>query len=115
MDYQTEYSNAAIAAVLPHLEALPEDVRSKVNTAAALIRNKGCIPSELLREELGGANWVIARRTRRIVEQYGPDVVCVTPKRYQEAERRAIARMVPAPGADLPGNAGSTENARRGP
>lgn len=30
-----------------------------------------------------GANWVIARRTPRIVHQYGDSVVCLSPKRYR--------------------------------
>ena len=34
-----------------------------------------------------GKNWVIHRRTERILRRYGPDVVCVSPKKYYEAER----------------------------
>lgn len=147
---ETEFTSAAITAVLPHLDKLPEDVRRKVYVSAALLRNHGCVNLDILREELGaqpGRPWVIARRTPRIVERYGADVVCVTPKRFDEAERRAALRMgeelaeeydateypeddagryfgpngvvsldwnvrerggVPAPGADVPGNAGST-------
>lgn len=30
-----------------------------------------------------GSNWVIARRTARIVERYGADVVCLTQSKYK--------------------------------
>ena len=33
-----------------------------------------------------GKNWVLARRTARIVERYGADVACLTPKQYAQAE-----------------------------
>lgn len=41
--------------------------------------------SEFMRDRVG-PNWVIARRTPRIVRQYGEDVICLTPKRYEELE-----------------------------
>lgn len=40
-----------------------------------------------LETRLGTRNWVVfARRTRRIVERYGDDVVVVTPRRWRELE-----------------------------
>ena len=45
--------------------------------------------SEELREQMG-KNWVIARRSPRIVAKYGEDVVCVSPKAFQEHEKRAL-------------------------
>jgi hypothetical protein len=39
---------------------------------------------------LGGKKWVIARRTPRIVERYGEDVVCVSQQAYKKAEAKAI-------------------------
>lgn len=44
--------------------------------------------SDFLRERFGGKNWVLhARRTARIVQRYGDDVLVVTPKRYKAVER----------------------------
>jgi hypothetical protein len=43
--------------------------------------------SDFLAEQFGGKKWVIARRTARIVERYGEDVVCVSQARYRAAER----------------------------
>lgn len=48
-------------------------------------------PDEL-RAVLGSRNWVIARRTPRIVARYGEDVLCLSPKAYAKAEAEAIAR-----------------------
>ena len=39
---------------------------------------------------ISGRNWVIARRTPRIVERYGPDVICLSQAKYASAEARAI-------------------------
>jgi hypothetical protein len=38
---------------------------------------------------VGGHNWVIARRSSRIVARYGEDVVCLSARRYREADRLA--------------------------
>lgn len=49
---------------------------------------------EEINAQIGGPRWVIARRTPRIVEKYGDDVICLTPKQYQEYTRLArVARM----------------------
>ena len=40
---------------------------------------------------LGSSNWVVARRSPRIVEHYGEDVVCISPQGYAKAEAKAIA------------------------
>lgn len=39
-----------------------------------------------------GPNWVIARRTARIVQRYGPGVMCVTQERMRKIEADIIAR-----------------------
>ena len=39
---------------------------------------------------IGSRNWVIHRRTRRIVEKYGADVICLTPKQYKAAVEKAL-------------------------
>lgn len=39
-----------------------------------------------------GDSWVIAKRTKRIVERYGDSVRCYTPLRYNEAMQRIYAR-----------------------
>jgi hypothetical protein len=41
--------------------------------------------SDFLRENVG-RNWVLARRTSRIVKRYGADVVCLSQQRYTELE-----------------------------
>jgi len=38
-----------------------------------------------------GPNWVVARRTSRVVERYGPDVTCVTPQKMRKIEADIIA------------------------
>ena len=40
---------------------------------------------------VGSRNWVVARRTKRIIQRYGEDVVCLTEKRYKELEERILA------------------------
>jgi hypothetical protein len=35
-----------------------------------------------------GQNWVVARRTKRIVRKYGDDVVCISQRRYSEMRRQ---------------------------
>ena len=46
-------------------------------------------PDEM-RAAIGGRNWVVARRTPRIVERYGSDVICLSQAKYASAEARAI-------------------------
>lgn len=54
---------------------------------------------EYMQREVGG-NWVIARRTSRIVARYGEDVVCLSQKRYAELEHAwRLATMAEHPAA----------------
>lgn len=47
---------------------------------------------------LGSSNWVhAARRSPRLVERYGADVVVITPQRYQRMKREIIARRPHCP------------------
>lgn len=55
-------------------------------------------PFDAFYKIVGGRNWVIARRTPRIVARYGVDVICLSPKRYAEAER--VARLLQTEGYD---------------
>lgn len=96
MNYQEEYALEAIEALEPYLFLLPSDVQRKVKLAAAVFANHGCAPVEAFRQEVGGTNWVIAKRTKRIIERYGEDVITLTPHQYKAAERRAIETLVPA-------------------
>ena len=89
MSYEREYCEAALEAVRPWLYLLPTDVQRKVRLAQSVLDSYGSATAEEIRNELG-ANWVIARRTRRIVEKYGADVKCYTNSQYKAAERRAI-------------------------
>lgn len=41
--------------------------------------------ADYMREKVG-RNWVISRRTPRIVAQYGEDVVCISPKEYKSIQ-----------------------------
>lgn len=41
---------------------------------------------DFMRERLG-ADWVLARRTSRILRQYGDDVNCITAKQLRKVER----------------------------
>jgi hypothetical protein len=41
---------------------------------------------DYLKQKLG-PNWVLHPRTRRIVDKYGEDVVCVTAKQMREIDR----------------------------
>lgn len=49
-------------------------------------------PFEKFHAIVGGSNWVITkRRTTKLMEQYGEDVICLTPRQYEEAKR--LSRM----------------------
>lgn len=41
---------------------------------------------QFLRDQFGGANWVLARRTANIVRHYGEDVKCISKRQYRKAE-----------------------------
>jgi len=49
--------------------------------------------TDVLSEEIGGHNWVIHRRTKRIVDHYGESVICITKRQYDAAVDRALARL----------------------
>lgn len=59
-------------------------------TPLEIYRSTNATPDEL-RIELG-SNWVIARRTPRIVKKYGADVNCISAAQYAAAQRRAIEK-----------------------
>ena len=42
-------------------------------------------------EYLGGRNWVVARRTPRIVRKYGADVICISQAKYSKMHRELLA------------------------
>lgn len=46
-------------------------------------KHRGLWPTEHGWRPYLGDNWVVARRTRRIVEKYGESVRCVSSKEYQ--------------------------------
>lgn len=50
-------------------------------------------PFEAFARIVGGTNWVVARRTRRIIEQCGEDVICLSPRKYEEAARAAMIEV----------------------
>ena len=94
-DLEKEYVLAALNSIQPHhLYLLPTNVQRKVKLALSVIASHGVATGEEIREE-PGPNWVLARRTRNIVEKYGADVNCVTPGGYDAAQRRAIEKRFP--------------------
>jgi hypothetical protein len=93
MSLEEEYTNAAFVAVQPWLYLLPTDVQRKIKLANEAHRTHSIATCEELRKEFG-SNWVIARRTPRIVEKYGPDVKTITFQQYEDATRRAIESRV---------------------
>lgn len=88
-ELEREYTSKALQAVSAHLSKLPPDVQRSVKLALSVIATHGGPTSEEMRRVLG-SNWVLARRTRRIVAQYGDDVKCYSAKQYEAAEREAI-------------------------
>lgn len=56
------------------------------------IRLEWPFPADL-NEEIGGRNWVVARRTQRIIERYGAGVICLSRKQFEAARVRAVARL----------------------
>ena len=94
LNLEREYILAALDSLAPHLCHLPADVQRKVKLAASVVSTHGSATGEEIRGELG-PNWVLARRTKNIVEKYGADVTCVTPGGYDAAQRRAIERRFP--------------------
>jgi hypothetical protein len=55
-------------------------------------------PFNTFADIVGGSNWVIARRSPKVIARYGDDVVCLSLKRYRNAER--LARLVLTEGFD---------------
>lgn len=51
---------------------------------------------ERLNELIGTKNWVVAQRSKRILRKYGPDVVCLSSKRYEALWKQAAADMARA-------------------
>lgn len=96
MTLEQEYVTTAFEAVSHWWHLLPSDVERKLRLAKSLVESHGSPTADEMRQELG-SNWVIARRTKRVVERYGEDVNCVTPKQYAAAERRAIEKRVGEP------------------
>lgn len=88
-NYEREYTKEALDAVSTWLYLLPSDVQRKVKLARSVMETYGQATIDELRNELGN-NWVVARRTKGIVERYGEDVKCYSHKQYEAAERRAI-------------------------
>jgi hypothetical protein len=93
MEMTKDYVVPALEALKPWMHLLPTDVQRKVRLAEAAIATHGSATSEELRAILG-PNWVVARRTLRIVQKYGKDVNCVSLRKYHEAERQAIESRV---------------------
>lgn len=92
------------AAASPHRHSCPAADEStavnpicschvgKARLALSYYLDNGIIhgPNAAELSEVMGANWLIGRRTERIVRQYGEDVKCVTPKQYELAELQAV-------------------------
>lgn len=46
-------------------------------------------PFEEFARIVGGHNWVVTRRTPRIIATYGEDVICLSRQQHMNAERLA--------------------------
>lgn len=88
LNAETDYTRPALEAVLKHV-SLPSDIEAQVRRAISVIDSHGGATTQELAQELG-KNWVIARRTKKIVKKYGEDVKCYSPKQFEKAERTAI-------------------------
>lgn len=42
--------------------------------------------TDMVEKEYGTRNWVLARRSKRILERYGSDVITLSKKQYRELE-----------------------------
>lgn len=51
--------------------------------------------SDVIAQHHGKHPWVLARRTKRIVERYGDDVVCLSQKQYRDYERELDVANAP--------------------
>jgi hypothetical protein len=92
-DLELAFVTKMFGDLAPHLSKLPKRARRSVLLAQSVLA-KGPTADELS-EQLGGRNWVIARRTPRIVDRYGDDVICVTPHQFTETKVRVIESRVP--------------------
>lgn len=45
--------------------------------------------SDLVKREHGHSNWVLARRSNRVLCQYGESVICLSQKQYRELDAQA--------------------------
>ena len=86
---ELRYCRAAFEAIRPWLFLLPADVQRKIKLALSVIDSHGMATAEELNTQLG-KNWVIARRSQRIIDKYGKDVVCVSNKQFEDAVEQAI-------------------------
>lgn len=89
---EIEYARLALESTQYWKHVLPTDVVRNINIALSVIETGGWATAAEMQKELGGKNWVIARRTKNIVAKYGKDVKCVTSKQYEAAQRRAIEK-----------------------
>lgn len=84
---ENEIMRAAVIAAGDVLTgSLQEPVEMKM--ALSLIKTGRITTAELV--PFLGSNWVVARRTKRIVETYGDDVNCISSNRLDEAYREAL-------------------------
>lgn len=93
-EMERDLIRAGLEAVAPHLALLPRPIWMRIARALAATEpataSNAAHSGELFRRAVGGSNWVLARRTPRIVEKYGADVICLTRKAYIKAERLAL-------------------------
>lgn len=95
-DLEREYVAAVFATLEDYLPLLPVDVQRKIRIAGSVLATHGTATAEEIRQELG-SNWVLARRSRRIVERYGAGARCVTTAQYEKAVKRAIEKREAKP------------------
>lgn len=92
-DYQTKACQAVLKSIKGLVAEgllLPKHVVDEVNLALATFDDRG-MPDI---SPVVGDNWVIARRTSRVVSQYGAEVVALSAAGYHNAQISAYAKRL---------------------
>lgn len=94
-DLEREYVMMALNSLDTWLVLLPTVVQRRVRLATSVMDTHGLATTKEIRAELGEV-WVMARRTKRIVEKYGEGVRCVSAVEFEAVQRQAIEQRFPA-------------------
>lgn len=73
----------------------------KAEFAISVLASNGYPTQAEFHAVIGGSHWVLARKSERILEQYGDDVICLSKGRYRDAQRKALLNRTTAMGVSL--------------